>query len=104
DGRALGRELLSALPFGQFLFLVKGFVADRIPALIAIEIEIAGVLHRLPDRLAGLVMGGLGGADETIARNIELRRHLAEISRYFIGEFARRHVAVARGLHHLEAM
>ncbi len=89
DRRALRRELVAPLPVGQFLLLVEGLVADRIPAFVAVEIQVAGVRHRLPDRLAGGVMLGLDGADETIVRNIEYVGHFMEIAGHFVSKFAR---------------
>ena len=77
--RALRGELHAPFPFGQFLLIVKGLVADRIPAFIAVEIEVAIIRHRLPDRLAGLVMIGLRRADETIIGNIQPVIHILEI-------------------------
>ena len=65
DRRSLRRAALLALP-GQFARVVKRLVADRIPAFVAAEIEVAIGFHRLPDRLARAVMIGLRGADETI--------------------------------------
>src|SRR3546814_8846435 len=64
DRGAVGREL-APFPLDQFLLVVKRLVANRIPALIAIEIEVAGSGHALPQRLGGGVMLGFDSADET---------------------------------------
>src|SRR3546814_4796327 len=64
--RALGGELCAPLSLCQFLLVVKSLVADRIPPLIAAEIALPIRLHRLPQRLAGSIMGGLGGATDPV--------------------------------------
>ncbi len=93
-----GESFVPSSPSIEFLLVVEGLVANRIPALVAIEIQVARIVHRLPDRLAGLVVIGFRSADETIARDIEVFCHLTEIRRHFVGKLARGHVAVARGL------
>jgi hypothetical protein len=80
DLGALGRKPLAAVGGDQLLLVIIGFVADRIPTLVAAEIEVASVGHGLPDRLAGLVMVGLGGADEAVERDVQILVHLAEIA------------------------
>src|SRR3546814_7043037 len=48
----LGGEFDAPFPFGQFLFIVKSFVANRIPAFVTAQIDIAICFHRLPQGLA----------------------------------------------------
>ena len=50
DRRSLWRQARAALPVGQFLFLVIRLVTDRIPTLVAVEIQVPICLHRFPDR------------------------------------------------------
>src|SRR3546814_9207644 len=64
--RALGGELCAPLSLCQFLLVVKSLVPDRIPPLIAAEIDIPIRLLRLPQRLARGMMGRFGGADESV--------------------------------------
>ena len=86
DERALRRELLAAVGDDQLLLAIISLVADRVPTLVAAEIDVAALRHRLPDRLAGLVMGGLGGADEAIEGDIKFPVHLLESRGHFLGE------------------
>ena len=104
DRRALRRELLAAVGGDQLLLVIIGFVADRIPTLVAAEIEVAARRHCLPDRLARPEMVGLGGADEAVVGNVQGVVHCLERSRHFLGEFLRRHTALARRLRHFQAM
>jgi hypothetical protein len=46
----------------------------------------------------------LGGADETIVRDIENIRHFTEIAGHFIRKLAGAHIAGTRGLDHLQAV
>jgi hypothetical protein len=64
-------ESFTPLPLDQFAFVVIGLVAHRVPALVAIEIEIAIGLHALPDFLAGAVVALLGGAQEHIIIDVQ---------------------------------
>src|SRR5205085_7913503 len=80
--RALGRELLAGLGGVKLLLVIIGFVADRVPAFVAAVIGVALVRHRLPDRLAGAVMVGLGRPDEAIERDLKTFVHTAEKRRH----------------------
>src|SRR5205085_11652223 len=71
DRRALGGELLPAVGGNQLFLVIISLVADRIPTLVAAEIDVATRRHRLPDRLAGPEMRRLGGADEAIVGNVQ---------------------------------
>src|SRR4029453_4978000 len=70
DGRALGRELLPALPLDELAFVVESLVAPRIPTLVAVEIKVPGRLHRFPDGDACALVARLGGAHEIIVRDV----------------------------------
>src|SRR6476469_5213686 len=79
DRRALWRELFAALALDQLALVVIGFVADRVPAVVAVEREVATVGHRRPDRARRGVMIGVGGADETIVRHLKYIAHRPEL-------------------------
>src|SRR3546814_16194303 len=64
DRGAVGREL-APFPLDQFLLVVKRLFANRIPALIAIELEVAGSGHALPPRPCGGRLHGFARAGET---------------------------------------
>jgi hypothetical protein len=66
DRRALPAEAHAVGATRGLLLVVEGLVADRVPAGIAAEIDVAGRHHALPDRLARLVVARLGGADEVV--------------------------------------
>ncbi len=51
-----------------------------------------------------MMMRGLGGADETVKRNIQTLVHVAEPAGVAFGEFGRRHAFGGRGLDHLLAV
>ena len=78
DGRAVGRELLATLSSDELALIVIRLVADRIPTLVTVEIEVSPLLHRLPDRLAGAVMIGIGSADKAIVRYVKNIAHVLE--------------------------
>ena len=75
----LRRELLAPFPVYQFAFIVIGFIANRIPAFVAIKIEIAAGFHPPPQLLAGRVMSGFARALEDIVTYIQTVTHLYEI-------------------------
>ena len=56
DRRALGREFLPPFPFDQLFFAIIGLIADRVPALIAVKIEVAACFHCFPKRDARFMM------------------------------------------------
>ncbi len=105
DRRALRPVADIALAdLGEFGLGVVGLVADRIPAGIAVLVDVAIGRHPAPDRLAGSVVALLGGADEVVVGDIEHRRHVAEALGIAVGQFARRHAGSSGGLHHLDAV
>ena len=102
--RALWREFLAPLACLQLIFCVKGLVAYRIPAFIAIEIQIAIGLHCFPQSLAGFMMRRLAGTPEAIMIYIKLLAHLYEIRRHFISKFDRINTGVTSRLDHFQPM
>ena len=104
DRRALRADAhVVGADFG-FAFGVVRLVAHRIPALIGADIDVAGLDHLSPDRLAGLVVSGLGGADEAVVGDVEPVAHLAEQRAVPVGERARRDPLLRGGLRHLHAV
>src|SRR5438067_9820302 len=71
DRRALRRQLRAVIGGDQLVSLVISLVADRVPTLVSIEIEVPPLLHRLPDRLARTIMVGLRGPDEPVVGHVE---------------------------------
>ena len=104
DRGALGGELVAPCPVSQLLFLVERLVADRIPALVAIEIEIAIGLHRLPDCNTGFVVRGLCSANEAIIGYVKFVAHVFKEARHFVAQCLHLDVLLACGLDHLEAV
>ena len=86
----------------RFAFVEIGLLAYRIPAGIAVEINIAIVGHALPDRLAGLFVARLGGADEIVVRAAERRDHGAKNIRVAVGQRLRRNAFLFGRLLHLQ--
>src|SRR3546814_1984461 len=69
----LGGEFDAPFPFGQFLFIVKSFVANRIPAFVTALIDIAICFHRLPQCLARGIVRWLGSSNRSEAHPSELQ-------------------------------
>ena len=59
---------------------------------------------RLPDRLAGLVVARLGGADEIVVGGAERLGHRAEDRRVAVGKLLRRDAFLLGRLLHLQAV
>ena len=99
DVRA-GRRLAA----DQLALFVERLVAHRIPALETAEIDLAAFLQFPPQRLARLDVARFGGADELVVGDVHQLGHGAEILRYAVAEFLRRHARVARRFRHLLTM
>ena len=100
--RPLWGKLRIALAFDQFAFVIISFVADGIPAFIAVEIKVALGLHRLPNGLTGFVVILFNCSDKTVKADVERIIHCAEIARHLIGEFARRDALLLSFAGHFE--
>src|SRR3546814_10538568 len=74
DGRSLWRKARFPFPLDQFFFVVKGLVANGVPAFIPAEIKVAIGLHRLPDRLPCSDMRG-----PTFATEPRSEEHTSEL-------------------------
>ncbi|MNU62121.1 hypothetical protein D3C71_513380 [compost metagenome] len=83
---------------------VIGFVTHRIPAGIAVLVDVAIVGHPVPHDLARLMMAQLGGADEIVVRGVEYPAHGAEFIGIALRQLFRRNAFLACGLLHLLAM
>ncbi len=88
----------------EFALGIEGFVAHRIPAGEAPEIDLAALLQLLPQRLDAAHMARLGRADEIVVADVEKLRHLAPGGRDAVAEFLRRNAGGARRLLDLLAM
>src|SRR5207249_8360627 len=71
------RKLLAAGTREQLALIVEGFVAHRIPAGKAAEIDLAAPLQFAPQRLDAADMALLGRSDEVVVADVEKPRHLA---------------------------
>ena len=71
-----------------FGFGIIGLVAHRIPTGIGGQIDIARLLHPLPDRLTRQPVPLLGGADEVIIGGVEGLRHVFEVGGIAVGQRA----------------
>ncbi len=78
DRSAVRRQFFAPLPVDQLRFLVKGFVANRIKAGVAVEVEVPLLRHCGPDRLAGAIMIVLRRPDKTIIGYIKSVAHIFE--------------------------
>ena len=50
----------------------EALVAHRVPARVRVQVDVAGVVHPLPDLLGRLEVVGIGGADEPVEGDVEL--------------------------------
>ena len=105
DRRAgLGREPLAVLVELRLVLAVIGLVAHRVPAGIFVEIDVAVLLHRLPDRLRGAVVALFGGVDEVVVRAVEPLHHGLEGRHVAVAQRPRAQALARRGLLHLLAV
>ncbi len=98
--RAGGRTADPVVMQCCFAFIVIGFITNRVPALVAVEIDIAGRFHAAPQRLRGRVMARLGRADERVIRDVERASHLGKARRVAIGERLHRNTLAGSSLEH----
>ena len=81
-----------------------GLVRHAVPAVVAALIQVAGLLHALPQILHGMMLARLGGADEVIVGDLELAPKLLEVRSLAVGPLLRRHVVLGCGLGDLLAV
>src|SRR5437763_12896452 len=84
DRRPLRRKLRAVFSGRELILFVISFVANRIPTLVAIEVQVPPLLHCLPYRLTRAVMVGLRGPNVAIVRDVKSIAHLLEQKRYFV--------------------
>jgi len=101
---AMRAETLPALAETRFALVVIGLVADRIPARVFVEIDIAGRLHPFPDSFRGATVTRFGGADEVVVRAVELLHHRLEARHVAFHQLARCQIFLGRGLQHFNAV
>ena len=80
DRRAL-RTVARAVALLGLAFVVVGFVANRVPALVASLVDIPVRFQPFPEALAGFAMARFRRADEIIVRCTHRVAHLAEHGR-----------------------
>ena len=80
---------------------VVGLVAHRVPAGVFVEIDVAVLLHPLPDRLRRAVVALLRGADEVVVRALQALHHGLEPRHVALHQLARGDALARRGLLHL---
>jgi hypothetical protein len=81
-----------------------GLLGDAVPAVVGALVEVAGLLHALPEVLHGVVLALLGGADEVVVRDLELTPEVLEEGRLGVAPLLRGHAMGGSGLGDLLAM
>ena len=66
------------LPVLELLLGVERLAADAVPALVLAEVDVAVRRDLLPELLHERLVVGIGGADEAVVVDVELRPRLAE--------------------------
>jgi hypothetical protein len=86
----------------RLVFCVVGLVADRVPAGVRVEVDVAGFFEPAPDGLRRFVVVFISGADEPVEGRSEGELGVAEVLRVVVGEFLGRDAELVRGLQHLQ--
>lgn len=81
-----------------------GLVRHAVPAVIAALIQVAGLLHALPQVLHGMMLARLGGTNEVVVGDLELAPKLLEVRSLAVGPLLRRHVVLGCSLGDLLAV
>jgi hypothetical protein len=87
-----------------FLLVEIRLLAHRVPAAVAVEIDVAILRHRLPDGLAGALVPRFGGANELIVRGAQRLHHGPKDRRVAVGKLDRGQALLLGGLLHLKAV
>ena len=104
DRRARRREFL-AVPLGEFVLVVIGLVAHRIPAGVFGEIEVAVRLHAPPHFEHGLLVARLRRAHDVVGAGVQRLAHPGELRGRAVGERPRRQpFLLGRALHLLPVL
>ncbi|VWM24417.1 Uncharacterised protein [Collinsella intestinalis] len=106
---AVGAEVL-ALGAAGLVGLVdlglgeEGLVRHAVPAIVAALVDVAGLLHALPQVLHGAFLARLGGADEVVVRDLQLLPQLMEVRSLRVAPLLRGHTVLFGGLGDLLAV
>jgi hypothetical protein len=95
--RLRGRLVVRATAVDQFPLGVKAFAPEAIKAFVFAEIDVAGIVDTLQDRLYHCHMARVGGADEIIVGNVQLRPQFPEKAADLIHVLPRRPVLLLGG-------
>ena len=90
--------------FGHVFFGHIGLVRHRVPAVVDRRVDVAVVVGPLHERLHGLVMTGLGGADELVVGHPELGPRFPEALAGAVGLVQGGQAVGLGGPLHLEAV
>ncbi|MGY4454086.1 hypothetical protein ACVWZR_008746 [Bradyrhizobium sp. i1.3.1] len=101
DWRALRSEAHAVVVQARLVLGVIRLVAHRVPAGIAVGVDVAVRFHAPPDLLAGAMVLLFGGADEAVERHVQTLVHLLEAASIAGRERGRGQALVLRGLDHL---
>ncbi len=104
DRRAARRELLAVRAVGQFALVEISLVANRIPAGIFRQVDIAVRSHTLPDRLRSAGVARFRRPHDVVGARVQHVAHRLEFGRDAIDELLRRHPLARRRLLNLQAM
>ena len=63
----------------QLVLRVVRLARDAVETFVGSELDVAGVVDRLQERLHGRVVAGLGGTDEVVVRDVEAVPSVAEV-------------------------
>ncbi len=104
DRGALRADADAVLLHHRLRFGVVGLVAHRVPAGVAVLVDVAVLLHAPPDLLRRAMVARLGGADEIVVGAAEGGDHLLEQRRIAVGQLARLQPFALGRLLHLDAV
>ncbi len=101
DRRAVDGAVGAAV---ELVFLVVELAADAVETLVAVELDVAGVVDPLEHLLHRGAVAGLGGADVVVVGDVELVPRLAEQRAVGVGPLRRGDAPRLGGTLHLEAV
>ncbi len=81
-----------------------GLLGHAVPAVVGVLVEVARLLHALPEVLHGVVLALLGGADEVVVRDLELAPEVLEERGLGVAPLLRGHAMGGCGLRNLLAV
>ena len=104
DRRALRADAHAVFLHLSLGFGVVGLVAHRVPAGVAVLVDVAIGLHPPPDLFRRAVVARLAGADEIVVGTAERGDHLLEQRGVAVGQRLRLQALARRRLLHLDAV